>query len=185
MKDDEIIAAIRKGNREKPIKVLYLEFPKVKGKIIATGGNEIISEEIFNDALVLLIEKVSDRKFELTSKLSTYLFGIARLLWMNELRRQNKSRELEWSDTLIVSASDIGYDFEKEERLKRIEEMMEVISDKCKEILRRFYYQSNSMQEIAEALGSSSVNSAKTQKYKCLEKAILVVKSSSPISINQ
>lgn len=56
------------------------------------------------------------QEFELTSKLSTYLFGINRFLWKNEARRRNKNPELEWKDTLILSAEDIGYSEEKEEK---------------------------------------------------------------------
>ncbi|NQY11321.1 MAG: sigma-70 family RNA polymerase sigma factor [Flavobacteriales bacterium] len=172
MKDAEILSEIRKGNREKPLKFLYQEFPKIKTNIIASGGNEEIAQEIFNDSLILLLEKLNDPKFELSSKLSTYLYGINRLLWKNELRRQNKRPELEWRDTLILYNEDIGYDFEREEQLKKIEAILKTISTKCQQIFELFYFKKQSMQIIAETLNYSSVNSAKTQKYKCLEKAI-------------
>ena len=172
MKDLEIIAEIQKGNREKGLKILYKEFPKVRSKIISSGGNKEIAQEIFNDSLLLLIEKVENPKFELTSKLSTYLFGIARFLWMNELRKQNKKIELEWTDTLILNYEDLGYDEEKERKLNAIDKILNSISAKCKQILEMFYYQEKSMTFIAEKLKFSSVNSAKTQKYKCLENAI-------------
>jgi len=172
MKDQDIIKNIRAGRREKPIKHLYKEYPKVKAKIVSSGGTDIIAEEIFNDSLILLIEKVSDPKFELTSKLSTYLYGINRFLWMNQLRKQNKYVELEWSDTLIISQDDLGYQEEKEEKLKMMESILNTISEKCKKIFEMFYFNKESMQIISEKLGFSSVNSAKTQKYKCMERAM-------------
>jgi RNA polymerase sigma factor (sigma-70 family) len=172
MKDLEIIEEIQRGNREVGLKILYKEFPKVKIKIISTGGTKEIAQEIFNDSLLLLVEKVEHPGFELTSKLTTYLFGIARLLWMNELRRKNKRQELEWSDALIVTNEDLEYDEEKERKLLAIENIMNSISAKCKQLFKLFYYHNESMKFIAEKLNFSSVNSAKTQKYKCLEKAI-------------
>jgi RNA polymerase sigma factor (sigma-70 family) len=172
MKDNEIITSIRKGNREKPIKELYKEFPKIKANIISSGGNNEVAEEIFHDALILLIEKVNESTFELTSKLSTYLYGIARFLWKNELRRLNKNQELEWSDTLILSEKDFGYDYEREAKLQAMEKIIASLSEKCQAIFQRFYYKNESMEIIAKALGFSSVNSAKTQKYKCVEQAI-------------
>ncbi len=93
MKDLEIISKIRKGQTERAIKVLYKEFPKVRANILASGGDHEIAEEIFNDSLILLIEKVSEPTFELTSKLSTYLYGINRFMWMNEARKRHKSPE--------------------------------------------------------------------------------------------
>lgn len=172
MEDNEIISSIRGGNRNKPISELYKEFPKIKANIISSGGNNEDAEEVFHDALVLLIEKVSEPSFELSSKLSTYLYGIARFLWKNELRKKNKENELEWSDTLNLSEKDIGYDYDREVKFQEMEKILISLSSKCQSIFERFYYKSESMEVIAKALGFSSVNSAKTQKYKCMEQAI-------------
>ena len=172
MKDEHIIAQIRKGRREKAIRHLYKEFPKIKSLICSSGGDSQAAEEIFHDSLILLIEKVSNPNFELSSKLSTYLYGINRLLWKNQLRKQNKTQELEWSDTLIISEEDLEYNYEKEEKLKKLESILATITEKCTAIFELFYFQKMKMKEIAEKLGYSSVNSAKTQKYKCVEQAV-------------
>ena len=49
MKDLEMINEIRKGNREKSLKFLYKEFPKVKANILSSGGTKETAQEIFND----------------------------------------------------------------------------------------------------------------------------------------
>jgi len=172
MQDIEIITQIRKGATEAPIKFLYKEFPKIKANICRSGGDEGIAKEIFHDSLILLIEKVSDPKFELTAKLSTYLYGINRFLWKNELRKRNRTIELEWSDTLIISEEDLGYSEEKEALLTKMEGIIALLTEKCKKIIELFYLKQESMKSISETLGFSSVNSAKTQKYKCMEKAV-------------
>ena len=172
MKEDEILAQLRLNDKSSAIKHLYKEFPKIKANICASGGNKQISEELFNDGLVIMIEKVNEPSFVLTAKVSTYLFGIVRLLWKNELRKQKKKYELEWNDTLIVSEDDIDYDSEREMYFKVMELIIKKLSSKCQLIFERFYYKSESMQNIATSLGFSSVNSAKTQKYKCMERAI-------------
>ena len=178
MTDLEIINSIKKGNREKPLKFLYKEFAKIKVLILKSGGTNEIAQEIFNDSLILLIEKIEQPKFELTSKLTTYLYGINRFLWKNQLRKENKKQELEWSDTLILNEDDLGYDFDKEEKLNKLEALLEQITEKCKAIIKLFYFEKQTMKQIAERLGFSSVNSAKTQKYKCLESVSKLAKSS-------
>lgn len=180
MRDVDIIAKIRKGRREKAIKELYKEFPKVRANIISSGGDESIAREIFHDSLILLIEKVSDPKFELTAKLSTYLYGINRFLWKNEARKRQKNPELEWRDTLILSAEDLDYNGEKEEQLKLLESILTQVTEKCKKIFELFYFKKKSMKLIADELQFSSVNSAKTQKYKCMEKAMSLAKEIKP-----
>lgn len=180
MTDQEIISEIRQGRREKAIKFLYRELPKIKGNIIASGGDAEIAREIFHDSLVLLIEKVSNPQFELTSKLTTFLFGINRFLWKNELRRRYKNPELEWSDTLILSAEDLGYNEEKEEKIKILEKVLTQVTERCRRIFELFYFKKEDMTTIARELDFSSVNSAKTQKYKCMERAIELARQMSP-----
>jgi RNA polymerase sigma factor (sigma-70 family) len=172
MKDNEIIENIRSGQRNKAIKLMYKNFPAIRANICKSGGTNEEAEEVFTDALLLLIEKVSDPRFELSSKLSTYLYGIARFIWLNELKKTNRKHELEWSDTLILLAEDLDYDSEKEAQLKMLETIISQVSAKCQDIFERFYFKKESMQTIAESLGFTSIDSAKTQKYKCLEKAI-------------
>ncbi len=183
MTDQEVIAHIRLAKREPAIKELYKEFPKVKGNIISSGGDAEIAREIFHDSLILLIEKVSNPQFELTSKLSTYLFGINRFLWKNEARRRYKNPELEWKDTLILSAEDLGYNDEKEEKIKLLEKVLNQVTERCKKIFELFYFKKEDMNTIAKELDFSSVNSAKTQKYKCMERAIELARQLSPNEI--
>ena len=176
MQDKDIISQIRKGRTNKAIKFLYQEFPKVKANIVSSGGDAEIAQEIFHDSLILLIEKVGDPKFELTSKLTTYLYGIARFMWKNEARKRQKNPELEWKDTLILTADDLDYNAEKEAELKLLESVLSQITERCKKVFELFYFKKENMKTIAEKLKFSSVNSAKTQKYKCMEKAMMLAK---------
>jgi RNA polymerase sigma factor (sigma-70 family) len=176
MRDKELISKIRKGKRDIAIKQLYREYPKVKANIISSGGDSEIAQEIFNDSLLILIEKVSEPTFELSSKLTTYLYGIARFLWKNEARKRNKNPELEWKDTLIISADDLDYNAEKELQIKQLESVLNSLSEKCQQIFELFYYKQDSMQMIAKKLNFSSANSVKTQKYKCMERAVKIAK---------
>jgi DNA-directed RNA polymerase specialized sigma24 family protein len=112
------------GTQRQPdaaIKVLYREFPKVCGLIIASGGDEAEARATFHDALILVMEKVQDPTFVLTCKLTTYLFGVNRLLWKNKLRKLNSIREVEWSDTLILTNDDLGIDEEQESLIAAME----------------------------------------------------------------
>lgn len=180
MTDKEIISAIRKGQRELALKELYKEFPKVRANILSSGGDDEIARHIFHDSLILIIEKVNKKDFELTAKMSTFLYGINRFLWKNELRKRQRNPELEWKDTLILTADDIGYDHEKEEKIQVLEKVLNQVTERCKKIFELFYFKKESMNDIAKKLEFSSVNSAKTQKYKCMEKAIQLAKQSQP-----
>jgi RNA polymerase sigma factor (sigma-70 family) len=176
MNDLDLIKALKSSScRGRAIKELYKEFPKIKVNICSSGGSRQEAEEVFNDALLLLIEKVQEDNFQLTSKLSSFLYGINRFLWMNELRKKKKSISLEWENTMILTHDSLEYDSEKEKKIQLIEKALGLITSKCKELFTLFYFKKERMAEIAKSLDFKSVNSAKTQKYKCMEQLNKVV----------
>jgi len=177
MTDDEILLAIRSGNREEPVTILYKEFPKIERLIIKSGGTAEMAQEIFNDSLILVIEKIQKPDFNLTSKLTTYLYGVNRLLVKNELKKQNRYHDITWKNTLILTNKNLEYDAEYEQKLAAVELLLMKVSEKCRQIFKGFYFEKKSMQTIADELGYSSVNSAKTQKYKCIESAYKMSKN--------
>lgn len=172
MTDQKIIDNILGGNRNKAIKELYKEFPKVRAAVCSNGGTIDEAREVFHDSLVLLIEKIEKEEFTLSAKLSTYLYSVNHFLWRNIQRKKQNNKELNWDDSIQIEADDLGYDEEKEQLFKQLNLVMEKISEKCQKIFKLFYFQKKKMDVIAKELEFSSVNSAKTQKYKCMERAI-------------
>jgi RNA polymerase sigma factor (sigma-70 family) len=123
---------------------------------------------------VILIEKVTEKDFQLNSKLTTFLIGISINQLRNLMRKENRSDQFiqfssELPDTIFIKVSEM--DDEKEDKLRILDSILDTIQERCKQILRLFYFEKKSMQEISEIMKFSSMQSAKTQKYKCLEKA--------------
>jgi RNA polymerase sigma factor (sigma-70 family) len=176
MEDKKIIALIRAEKREKPIALLYKEYPKIEAHALQMGLSKEVAQEIFNDSLILLIEKVENPQFVISSKLSTFLYGINHFLAKNELKKQHKISSVEWTEVLEFSDHILEYDFDKEEKLKRMETVLTQISEKCQRIFHLFYFERKSMDAIAAELKYTNTNSAKTQKYKCIEHAIALSK---------
>lgn len=172
MNDQKILESILSGSSEKAIKVLYKEFPKIKSHIIANSGNAEKAEEVFHDGLIILIEKVRQPNFELSSKLSTFLFGICKFLWKNELRKKDSTTIYVEVESIVIDDYDLDYHGESEARYHALERVITSLSEKCQKIFQLFYFEHKKMDKIASLLGFSSVNSAKTQKYKCMEVAI-------------
>lgn len=55
--------------------------------------------------------------------------------------------------------------------LPALEVVMNQIGDKCRDLLKAFYYEKLPMTQIAWRLGFKDDNSAKSQKNKCMDKA--------------
>lgn len=171
MTDQEILVCIRRGDFEKSVKELYKHLPMIEGALKKYGASETVIPEIFNDSLVLLLEKSQEPNFQLTSKFSTYLTGICLNNWRNESRKLSTRKKVELDAELTQTYAFVEYDSDKEEKLRLLDKVLEKIQDRCKKLLQLFYFENKRMAEIAETLGFSSEKSAKTQKYKCMEKA--------------
>lgn len=172
MTDEKIVELIRAGGNDRALDALYKNFPSIKKMIRANGGNADDAQDIFQEALIILVSKIRNTSFLLTARLSTYLFGVSRLLWKDELRKRSASftHNLDAVDTDNIGAM-ISDAIEQEKMAMLAEKALEELKDRCRELLLLFYEGRWKLKDIAEKMGYSSENTAKNQKYKCLEGA--------------
>jgi RNA polymerase sigma factor (sigma-70 family) len=168
MTDQKIIEILRSNRPQKALVKLYSHAKMVKSFVKSNAGSTQDAEDIFQEALIILIRKARESDFVLTSSISTFLFGIARRLWLEQLRKRQR-------DFSLNANFDIGEDIErlieKEKKFVLAERALAHISEQCLKMLKLFYIEKKSMSQIAVTLGFNSENSAKTAKYKCLEHA--------------
>ena len=165
MKNQKIIEQLRSGKYQPVFNKLYRYFPKVEKLILSKGGTKEDAQDIFQEALIILHRKAQDPQFTLTSKPETYLYSVCRFLWKDEMVKRGKQL------TGMVEDASLEDAVEREQRYEQAELALSSLGEKCRQILERFYLQAQRMIEIARELGLASENVAKTQKYKCLERA--------------
>jgi RNA polymerase sigma factor (sigma-70 family) len=172
MDDNSIITLLRSDKHGKAFSALYDHYPLVEKMIYRSGGTRHDAKDIYQEAMIILYNKAQEENFILTAKLSTYLFSVCRFLWMDETKKRGKMPTGTFSEENDPGLQeDISLDIEKEKKMQLAEKAIASLGEKCREILRLFYFDKKSMEEIARLLGYSSENTAKNQKYKCLESA--------------
>lgn len=172
MKDGHIVELLKQRQYIKASEKLYGYFPAVKKFIIKNSGSKSDAEDIYQEALIILIRKVESPDFELRSSLNTYLYSICRFLWSEQLRKNKRVLNLELkNDSAIVSEEELNTLHKKESEIKLAEQAFQLLGEKCKSLLMLFYYKKMALKDIASRLKFSSEKIAKNQKYRCLEKA--------------
>lgn len=172
MTKEKVLALLREGDHERAFRGLYNQFPKVRKHILANSGSRAEAHDVFQEALIILFNK--SYSGELKDEVDPYGFvhNTSKFLWSNELRKRKGRQKNDAVDTSDLEYHDeIEEAWRKEEKLKIIEEVLHSIGQKCQKILELFYFKSLSMERIAKKVGFATVKSAKTQKYKCLERA--------------
>lgn len=172
MDDNSIITLLRSDKHKQAFTSLYDHYPPVEKMIYRNGGSRADAKDIYQEALIILYKKAMGNNFTLTAKLSTYLFSVCRFLWLDEIKKRGKIPASELNEENDPGLQEeISKEAEKEQKLQLAEKAIAQLGEKCREILLLFYIKRKSMSEIAGLLGYSSENTARNQKFKCLESA--------------
>lgn len=173
--EQQLLQGLAAGRREAAEQVYHQHYPVIKHWICGGGGDEADAADIFQEAMVVLFEKSHNPDFRLTCRIGTYLFAISKHLWFKKLERKKKSPVAFTDDT---NSGDDGGEWAYEDDIKAHEERelhyqqldvaLDQLGEPCRSLLKSFYHQSKSMQEIAADFGYTNPDNAKTQKYKCL-----------------
>jgi RNA polymerase sigma factor (sigma-70 family) len=170
MNDQKIIELIQGQRHDKVFTALYNYFPVVKKMVLANGGRVEDAEDIYQETLIVFYRKANDPSFKLTSAISTYLYSISRFMWMDQSRKQQKQGFVDIQNE-ILNETEFVDEIEAENKYKQAEKVISELGDRCKELLILFYFHSKKLKDIASKMGYNSENTAKNQKYKCLEAA--------------
>lgn len=184
--DSKILKQLKNGDLNKAAENLYQYFGSVYSVVKQKGASIDEAKDLFQDAIMVVIKKVVEENEEITSSLKTYITTICKYQWNNKINKLSNRKTIHITSDYSFTDDDESKNFDEEEaRFSLVEKALDEIGEKCKSILNMFYINHNSMEEIAETMGFSSINSAKTQKYKCIEKARKLVSENTENSLNQ
>jgi RNA polymerase sigma factor (sigma-70 family) len=131
-------------------------------------------KDIYHDAVIVFYEKVNTPGFELTCSIQTYLNTVCRNQILKKINH-SKRYKIDSDDDNNNVLDNITDTLEELDDLNntRIQVMksvlkeMKLVSSKCYEIMKRFWYMNHSMDQIASGMDFSNADSAKSQKAKC------------------
>lgn len=140
-------------------------FPAVAKYIYKRGGSLEDAQDIFQDSLVVYYEHVVAGKEIRQEK--GYLFAAAKYLWF----KRYKAQQEEWPMGNLEALEGVeSYLKAEEDAAFQLGPFLRQAGQKCMQMLKSFYYDRLSMEELADRFGYRSTRSATVQKYKCLEK---------------
>jgi RNA polymerase sigma factor (sigma-70 family) len=169
--DSEIVFGIL-NNSENAIKRLYVAyFPMVMQLIINNNGTPDDAKDIYQEAIIVLYNKVKKGDFELNSKLKTFIYSVCRRLWLKRLAQMNRyGGDIHDFQEHLPVEDEVEQQGERDIQFTKMQSALQLLGEPCKTIIEDFYIHNRSMQEICESFGYTNADNAKTQKYKCLQR---------------
>ena len=180
LSDDQIISGLKGTDLAVPVKVLYdmfykdiVEFVQIK------GGFEEDGADIFQEAIVILVDEIREGKFRGESKIKTFLYGIARNLWLMELRTRERRKKREenymYAEPLVEEAKI------PEKEINGLEILFSQVGDICKKILVGFYYENKSMKMLLKDFYFKNEQVLRNRKNLCMKKLKDLLGSNQPL----
>jgi RNA polymerase sigma factor (sigma-70 family) len=167
--DAKILDLIRKGEDEESLAVLYKANRRpVVSYVIKNSGTSDDGEDVLQEAVVVLWEKVRSGKFQYESQLSTFIMGTARNIWLRRLARRRK--EVPEGQNVDNARSPDPSPLEElidSDRAKLVRDSLTKLGDPCKKLLLLFYWEECSLEEIAGKMGFANAETVKSKKYQC------------------
>ena len=177
MTDQEYIHAFRRNEQS----VITAFYTRNKERFITHIGRKfhILDRDtlfdVYQDSIWRLWKNIQQGKLteaKLTSTLVAYLQeGIGENVMLETLRKQKESiADDEQLQKLEDELDDIDDVIAHEERIEAIRKTISNMGKPCSPLLKLFYWERLSWDVIANQLGYSNADTAKTQKYKCIQK---------------
>ncbi|KYG78028.1 hypothetical protein AWW68_04475 [Roseivirga spongicola] len=173
MSENSLILRLKAGDKE-ALEEIYRKFRPSFIKWI-TYSHKCSYEQaidIFQYAILSFYENVLEDVIEEMNDagIKTYLYSIGKNKLLSDSRRDSKlSFNEEYEDHLLLEELDETQQ-DSDSKINRIKSVIENLQNPCADILRLFYFNNLSNDEIAEILGYKNGNTVKNLKYKCIQR---------------
>lgn len=171
--DEQVLLGLVTLNNRTLCKVYQKSYPEVERMVKGLNGNTQDAEDVFQTAVMILIEKINQGKFNNVSGIHTYLYDIAKKVWKNELRSSYRNKTLVYDRTDVDRGEVIelggGVKIEYPDDFEIIKEWLRGLSGTCKILIEAWLYKGEKWDVIAKKLNYANAAVASNQKYKCLE----------------
>jgi RNA polymerase sigma factor (sigma-70 family) len=168
-KEQELLRGLAISNRQS-IETIYKDnYNMVQAFILNNSGSSDDAKDIFQEAMIVLYEKVRSGSFELNCQIKTYMYSVCRRLWLKRLHQLQKvTPEIQGLDEMAAVEEELGLHEQRNNDFLLMERALWGLGEPCKSLLEAYYLQKKSMVEIAGNFGYTNADNAKNQKYKCL-----------------
>ena len=150
---------------------LYQEYyPVVQSFIRNNSGSDEDAADIFQDALIVLYEKVRTEHFKLTCTTKTFIYSICKNLWLKKLNRRKQHLTKKANFTTTELAPNIADILEVDEQSELVSRLLKKLGEDGERILIYYYFDGLDAKEITKKMGYANEYVTRNKKFRSLKK---------------
>lgn len=152
-------------------------YPSIHHFIITNSGSPDDAKDIFQESIIVIFRKIKDQKhFLLNSSFKTFIYSIARNLWLKNLRAQKMEGQKIKDQQSFIELRDEPFKVSNEDlKLSLYQKYFKLLPEDCQNILK-LTARDIPQKEIAQAMNFKSENYVKKRKHNCKDKLVEMIK---------
>jgi RNA polymerase sigma factor (sigma-70 family) len=178
--DSDYLDELRRGS-PKAFEELYNRyFRMVEDMVLKFNGSTEDARDVFQEALFVFVKKLRDPAFTLTSKASTFIYAVARNLYLKKAGKATVEISIDQQQFSIFKQEEPAQEdlspIEKDSILNVMNDKLEQLEADCRAVIMYSFYQGLSHAQIASLTGYTEAF-VKVKKFRCLEYLRKMVKA--------
>ncbi len=178
--DSDYLDELRRGS-PKAFEELYNRyFRMVEDMVLKFNGSTEDARDVFQEALFVFVKKLRDPAFTLTSKASTFIYAVARNLYLKKAGKATVEISIDQQQFSIFKQEEPVQEdlspIEKDSLLNVMNDKLGQLEADCRAVIVYSFYQGLSHAQIASLTGYTEAF-VKVKKFRCLEYLRKMVKA--------
>jgi RNA polymerase sigma factor (sigma-70 family) len=171
--DEELlITGIRNHDSDVLDHIYMAYFPMIEGFVTHHHGNREQAKDVFQEAMIILYNKIKSGNLELSCKFGTFLYAICKKIWIQERRKILLHRDkLRQHPMAVHDPGPDGDPMMQKHLIQIFNKHFNELSPDCQKILTMFF-NDRDIEEIRSAMGYKNVHHAADRKYRCKKSLI-------------
>ena len=183
----QLLTEFCEGNEKAFSKLYQYYYGFVENYVLKNNGTKEDAQDIFQETLIVFLEKLKKDDFYLTASLKTYIIAISKNMWLNSLRKDKKTivysfahaenadeneneftiNSLEKNSFVLSQAFDIELENEKP-MIDKLGDYFSRLTSHCQNLLSTIIEEQKSADEIQKEFGYTPRHNLRNQKHKCV-----------------
>ncbi len=175
--DYELVKSFLQGSESAFNEIVNRYKQKIYWHARRMTGNHLDADEVVQEVFIVLYTKLKD--FQFKSSLYTWIYKITSTRSLNFIKKRKVKELLGFEDkydTLVSAGTEIVKDIENKEKLNKLDEVLQKLPSKQREIFILRNFDELSYEEISKITGKS-VGGLKANYFHAIQKITELMKS--------
>ncbi len=175
--EQQLLDDLKAGKSSAYLEVYEKYYKMCFSLITNNNGKGEDAEDVFQEAMIALINNLRKPEFRLKAKLSTYLYSVIRQMWLYKLRSRKSTVELveERSNYVDLGEEELSEKKVFEEKHHLVKAKLKELSEECRRLIIDYYYKNLKLKDIGKAMNYSD-SFVKVKKNRCMNGFIKIIK---------